>query len=53
MQSAQTIPLFVEKTGVEAWIFDFAHDYPMLYGLIAVALALMAGWSAHLAFGRS
>ncbi|MCG8596079.1 MAG: TIGR02186 family protein [Kiloniellales bacterium] len=53
VQSAQTIPLFVEKTGVEAWIFDFAHDYPMLYGLIAVALALMAGWSAHLAFGRS
>jgi uncharacterized protein (TIGR02186 family) len=53
VQSAQTIPLFVEKTGVEAWIFDFAHNHPLVYGLIAVALALMAGWSAHLAFGRS
>ena len=53
VQSAQTIPLFVEKTGVEAWIFDFAHNYPLVYGLIAVVLALMAVWTAHLAFGRS
>lgn len=53
VQSAWTIPLFVEKVGIEAEIFDFAHNYSLLYGLIAVLLALMAGWMAHLAFGRS
>ena len=53
VQSAQTVPLFVEKIGIEADIFDFAHNFSLAYGLIAVLLALMAGWLAHLAFGRS
>lgn len=51
--SAQTIPLSVSKVGLEADVYLFAHQRPSLYGLIAVVLALLAGWSAHAAFRRN
>lgn len=51
--SAQTMPLFVSKIGMEAFIFDFAIRSSAYYGLIAIAIALMAGWLAHLAFRKS
>lgn len=50
--SAQTTPLFVSKIGTEAVIFDFAYERSALYGLIAIVIALMAGWAAHLAFRK-
>lgn len=50
--SAQTTPLIVGKIGVEAEVFDFAHNYSALYGLIAILVALVAGWLAHVAFRR-
>lgn len=52
MVSAQTTPLIVSKVGTEAAVFDFAHAQPGWYGLIAIALALMAGWAAHMAFRK-
>ncbi len=51
--SAQTTPLIVGKIGLEAEIFDFAHNYAAWYGIIAILLALMAGWLAHVAFRRA
>ncbi len=51
--SAQTTPLFVNKVGVEAVIFDFAYEQSALYGVIAILIALMAGWLAHIAFRRT
>ena len=51
--SAQTMPLFVSKIGTEAFVFDFAVRHSAAYGLIAIAIALMAGWIAHLAFRKS
>jgi uncharacterized protein (TIGR02186 family) len=51
--SAQTTPLFVSKVGVEAEIFDFAYEQSALYGVIAILIALMAGWLAHIAFRRA
>ena len=51
--SAQTMPLFVSKVGTAAVVFDFAHQYSALYGLIAIVIALVAGWLAHLAFRKS
>lgn len=51
--SAQTTPLNVSKIGGEALVFDFAYERPAAYGLIAIALALMAGWLAHLAFRKA
>ena len=50
--SAQTMPLFVSKIGTEAFIFDFAVRHSAYYGLIAIAIALVAGWIAHLAFRK-
>lgn len=49
---AQTTPLNIRKAGTEADLYDFAHEQSGLYGLVAVFLALMAGWLAHLAFRR-
>jgi uncharacterized protein (TIGR02186 family) len=51
--SAQTTPLFVNKVGVEAAIFDFAYEHSALYGVIAILIALVAGWLAHIAFRRA
>ena len=51
--SAQTTPLIVGKIGLEADIFDFAHNYAALYGVIAILVALVAGWLAHVAFRRA
>lgn len=51
--SAQTTPLIVGKIGVEAEIFDFAHNYSAYYGLIAILVALVAGWLAHIAFRKA
>lgn len=50
--SAQVIPLSVSKVGLEAELFDFAHGQAGAYGLIAVILALVAGWLGHLIFRR-
>ena len=50
--SAQTTPLFVSKIGAEAVVFDFAYQNAAWYGLIAILIALMAGWIAHLAFRK-
>jgi len=41
------------KFGVEAVIFDFAYEQSALYGVIAILIALMAGWLAHIAFRRA
>lgn len=51
--SAQTTPLRVDKVGLEAEVFDFAHRNSALYGIVAIILALMAGWLGNVAFRRS
>ncbi len=53
MLSAQTTPLDVSKIGTEAEVYDFAHQNSALYGLIAILVALMAGWLAHMAFRKA
>ncbi len=45
--------LNIRKTGIEARIYQTAHDSPWLYGILAVVLALMAGWLASAIFRRS
>lgn len=49
---AQTTPIRVRKAGLEAQLFQFAHEQAGLYGLVAVLLALAAGWFGHAAFRR-
>ena len=51
--SAQSRGLGVERIGAEALIYDFAYQNSALYGLIAILVALMAGWVAHLVFRKA
>jgi len=50
---AQTTPLYVSKAGFERFIYDLAHRQPLTYGVLAVIIALFAGWAASVAFRRS
>jgi uncharacterized protein (TIGR02186 family) len=50
---AQTTPLVVSKVGTEAEIFDFAHDQAALYGIVAIVIALVAGWLAGAIFRKA
>lgn len=45
--------LTVRKVGIEARIYDFAHQKSALYGILAIAVALVAGWFAGVIFRRS
>lgn len=40
----------VHKAGLERFIFNLAHEQPLLYGLISLAMAVFAGWGAAAAF---
>ena len=51
--SAQTTPLMVSKVGLEAEIFNLAHNQSALYGVIAILVALVAGWLGNLAFRKA
>ena len=49
---AQRSTLVVSKVGFEADIYDFAQHRAPLYGLAAIALAIVAGWLAGVVFRR-
>ncbi len=42
----QSTPISVVKSGLDAFIYNYAHKSPALYGLSAVILALSVGWLA-------
>jgi uncharacterized protein (TIGR02186 family) len=46
----QTSPLFISQAGIDAEVNDFADRQALLYGIIAVVGAAMAGWLASLPF---
>lgn len=48
----QSTPLNVAKTGFDAAVFQLAHEYPAVYGLLAVLMAISAGWVAAAAFRK-
>ncbi len=47
---AQETTIFVQKVGLERFIFAMAHEQPLLYGLLSLAIAAVAGWGASAAF---
>ena len=47
-----SVALEVHKAGMERVIYNFAHDHGWLYGLVAIALALLFGWGAAAIFSR-
>ncbi len=42
--SAQSTPLFVDKTGFERELYDFSNEAPFSYGLVAVFMSGALGW---------
>ena len=45
--------LYINKGGLSAGIYNFAHDYSALYGIFAILFAVAAGWLAAAAFRRN
>lgn len=51
--SAQSTPLFIDQTGLERRLRNFAHDWPLSYGLSTVLMATLLGWLSSLIFRRN
>lgn len=45
-------PIDVRKVGLERWLYRLAFDQPLAYGLMSLAVAVIAGWGASAAFRR-
>lgn len=52
LSGLQTTPIVVDKTGFDAVMYDFAYQHSFLYGIIAIAMALGAGWLAGVIFKK-
>jgi uncharacterized protein (TIGR02186 family) len=50
--NAQASPLGISKIGIEAEIFDHAHKQAGLHGLVAILVAVGAGWGGNLMFRK-
>ncbi|MEP5728412.1 MAG: TIGR02186 family protein [Sulfitobacter sp.] len=42
--------IFVRKVGMERWLFTLSRENAFLYGLMSLAIAIAAGWSASAVF---
>jgi len=40
----------VRKVGLERWLFNLAHERPLIYGLLSLTIAIFAGWLASAVF---
>lgn len=43
-------PIHVRKVGLERWLYRLAFDAPLQYGLLSLAIAVVAGWGASTLF---
>lgn len=43
----------IEKVGFERWIYDLAHEQGLLYGILAVLMAIFTGWAANAIFRKN
>jgi uncharacterized protein (TIGR02186 family) len=48
----QSTPITVVKSGLDAFLHMYAHQYPALYGIAAVFMAVFAGWFAGRIFEK-
>lgn len=42
--------IFVSKVGLERFIYALAHEQPLIYGVLSLAIAIAAGWLASAFF---
>lgn len=52
LASTATTLLTVRKFGFEAQVYDLAHRFSLIYGVLAVVIAVVAGWAANAAFRK-
>ena len=52
LAARRTATLRIGKIGFGAAMFDFAHSRPLVYGLVAAVVALLAGWATDMVFRR-
>lgn len=50
---AQQSALQISKVGMEAEVYDFARESAALYGLVAILIAISAGWLAGIVFRKA
>ena len=50
MVASQERLIGVRKEGLERFIFNLAQEQPLVYGLLSLALAALAGWGASAVF---
>lgn len=50
--NAEITPLVVSKVGFEAGVFHFAHRHSLAYGVLAILIAVVAGWTASAVFRK-
>ena len=43
----------IEKVGFERWIYNLAHEQSLIYGLMAVLMAIFTGWFANVIFRKN
>ena len=48
--SAYSAPLVIEKLGIERTIYDFAHSYGSLYGIVTILVGVLIGLGAAFVF---
>ena len=53
LTAMQSTPVLTYKKGFDAYVYDLAYNYPALYGLLAIFLALLAGWIAGIVFKKT
>src|SRR5205823_12732707 len=51
--SAQSSPLFIDKSGFERQVYNYAYQASFAYGFAAVLMALALGWAGDLVFRQS
>ncbi|MBT8475595.1 MAG: TIGR02186 family protein [Alphaproteobacteria bacterium] len=42
--------IFVQKVGLERFLYNLAHEQPLVYGLLSLFIAIVAGWGASTFF---
>jgi len=48
----ETTVLPVQKKGIEAQVYNFAHQHALAYGIVAILIAALAGWLASVMFRK-
>ncbi|PCI37858.1 MAG: hypothetical protein COB46_12690 [Rhodospirillaceae bacterium] len=52
VETKKTSHIQVHKVGIEARVYNFAHEQALIYGILAVIIAVISGWTANAIFKK-